>query len=153
MRCLFCAKGDTRVVDTRETDEAEVTRRRRECSSCNKRFTTYERAEGGELVVIKKDQSRQQFDRSKLLGGLRKACEKRPISLEQLQEICVDIESRLRHKHGPEVSSSLIGQMVVDRLRMLDNVAYIRFASVYREFQDVESFQREVNQLLKLKKE
>ena len=153
MRCPFCAKGDTRVIDTRETAEADVTRRRRECLDCEKRFTTYERGEGVELVVVKKDNTRQQFDRQKLLSGLVKACEKRPIPIDRLQEVADEIETFVRGRFGPEVQSKEIGSVVMDRLKRLDKVAYIRFASVYREFQDVESFQREVNQLLKAKQD
>lgn len=146
MKCPFCSSKETRVVETRETGE-EVTRRRRHCLKCNKRFTTYEKLENLNLRVIKKDGTREFFDKEKLRRGLLKACEKRPVSSEEIDKIADDIEKILRNKHSPEVKSSVIGNLVMKQLKRLDSVAYIRFASVYRAFQDIGEFEKEVRLL------
>ncbi len=149
MRCPFCAHPESRVLDSRPADEGATIRRRRECVSCAKRFTTYERIEEAPLLVVKKDSSRELFDRNKLLNGLIKACEKRPISVERLERLVVEIEKELRNKMESEVNSSVIGEMVMNWLRDEDEVAYVRFASVYREFQDIDSFREELEKFLK----
>ena len=150
MRCPFCAHSKTRVTETRETSE-EVTRRRRECLKCKKRFTTYERVELA-LMVIKKNGFRESFDRQKVRIGLLKACEKRPISQERINACADDIEVKLRKKGRSEVSSREIGELIMKLLKRLDKVAYVRFASVYREFTDLSSFQEELKSLMKKKK-
>ena len=149
MKCPYCCIEETRVVDKRETETGLTTRRRRECLACKKRFTTYERIESVMLVVIKKDGTREQFDRSKIEKGILKACEKRPVSAEQIKDIVSDIESHLRNKESIEVPSSLIGRMVMSRLKKIDKVAYIRFASVYKDFSEPEEFQEELEKLEK----
>lgn len=146
MKCPFCSSKETKVVETRETGE-EVTRRRRQCLKCNKRFTTYEKLENLNLRVIKKDGTREFFDKEKLRRGLLKACEKRPVSSDEIDRIADDIEQILRNKHSPEVKSSVIGNLVMKQLKRLDSVAYIRFASVYRAFQDIGEFEKEVRLL------
>ena len=152
MKCPFCSSPDSKVLDKRETEGDESTRRRRECLSCQKRFTTYERVELASLVVIKKHGVRQQFDRQKILSGLIKACEKRSVSVEQLEKITDEIESELRSIGTSEISSITIGEKVMEKLKKLDEIAYIRFASVYREFADLTSFEKELKTLLKKKK-
>ncbi len=137
MRCSFCKEGESRVLDSRALDNGFTIRRRRECTSCSRRFTTYERVENVPLWVIKKDGRREIFNRDKLLTGMMKACEKRPTTLETLSGMVDEIELTLRNQPGPEIPSMAIGQMVMEHLLKLDKVAYIRFASVYREFQDV----------------
>ena len=146
MRCPFCSSKETRVVETRETGE-EVTRRRRQCLNCNKRFTTYERLENLNLRVIKKNGTREFFDKEKLRNGILKACEKRPVSNDEIDRVVDDIERILRNKHSPEVKSNIIGNLVIRYLKKLDSVAYIRFASVYRAFQDIGEFEKEVRLL------
>lgn len=153
MRCPYCHSDDSKVVDSRPTEEGNAIRRRRECIACSKRFTTYERIEEIPLMVIKKDGNVQAFDRSKLLSGLIKSCEKRPVSLSQLEELADDIERQLQNNMVREVASEEIGNMVMERLKTLDEVAYVRFASVYRQFRDVESFMRELENLARDKKE
>lgn len=148
MKCPYC-KQDTKVVDKREAGEPEVTRRRRECLKCQRRFTTYERVEEIDLMVVKKDGSRERFDRKKLITGVMHACEKRPVPVEKIEGIADSIEVELRKRDVKEVPSKKIGEMVIRRLRSLDKVAYIRFASVYREFEDVEKFEEEVKKLIK----
>ena len=148
MKCPFCDAPDTAVIETRETGE-DTTRRRRECASCERRFTTYERVELKPLRVVKKDGSRTLFDRVKLKRGLIVACEKRPVTDEQIEEAVADIERRLRVGDSDEVPSKQIGELVMRKLKKLDKVAYIRFASVYREFADLEDFEREVKILQK----
>ena len=143
MKCPFCSNADTNVIETRESAE-ETTRRRRECPGCSRRFTTYERLEHKPLRVIKKDGSRELFDRSKVKGGIIHACEKRPISDEQIEQATQEVEARLRGNDTDEVPTKMIGDLVMRKLKKLDKVAYIRFASVYREFKDVESFEKEV---------
>jgi transcriptional repressor NrdR len=140
MKCPYCNSQKTKVVDKRELRESSVTRRRRECLECKKRFTTYERIETVMLTVVKKDGSKEVFDRSKIERGILKASEKRPITPEQIMEMSSEIETMLLNKDTTEISSSLIGRMVMSRLKKLDTVAYIRFASVYKEFKDPEDF-------------
>ncbi len=149
MRCPFCRFSDSRVLDSRPTVEGDSIRRRRECGGCGKRFTTYEKVDGLLLVVVKKDGRRETFDRQKLMLGLIKACQKRPVSTEKLEAIVDTIERDLRNLMEPEVKSEYIGELVMKELRGLDEVAYVRFASVYREFRDAESFMQELTDLLK----
>lgn len=148
MRCPFCAANNDRVIDSRTSGDAYVIRRRRECLECGRRFTTYEKVEEPTLHVIKKDGSRVPFDRARVMGGLLKACEKRPVSLERLEETVNRIESQLNESFDKEVSARFIGQLVMNELRELDHVAYVRFASVYREFKDVNEFLEELKPLL-----
>ena len=148
MRCPFCGFEESKVIDSRPTDEGERIRRRRECLQCGKRFTTYEVIETVPVVVIKKDKSRETFDRNKLLNGLLRACEKRPVSLDTLEKIVDDIETKLQNSLDREVPSSQIGTYAMDRLKEVDEVAYIRFASVYRQFKDI-SFMDELDKLIK----
>ncbi|MFH1210501.1 MAG: transcriptional regulator NrdR [archaeon] len=150
MRCPFCSSVELKVVDKRPTPLNDAIRRRRECISCSKRFTTYERIENISIAVIKKDGRREPFDRSKVRGGIVRACEKRPISLQQIEKIVDEIEYKLRRMKGVEIPSRLIGELVIRKLRGLDKVAYIRFASVYKEFDDPKSFEKEIK-LLKTK--
>ena len=147
MKCPYCGRLETKVVDKRETENDVVTRRRRECLSCSKRFTTYERIESVALIVIKKDGRREQFDRAKIEKGILKASEKRSISANTVKEIVSDIELFLRNKDTTEIPSYLIGRLVMSRLKKLDKVAYIRFASVYKDFTDPEEFQKELKRL------
>ncbi|NLW24352.1 MAG: transcriptional regulator NrdR [Clostridia bacterium] len=149
MRCPFCGYGDSKVLDTRSTDDGNSIRRRRECVQCGKRFTTYEKIEDVPLIVVKKDGKRQVFDNTKILNGLIKACEKRPVSLNQLEAVVNEIEKELKNRMDKEVSSSLIGELVMDKLKVLDEVAYVRFASVYREFKDISTFIKEIENLLR----
>jgi len=149
MRCPFCSSRDTRVIDKRDADDVAMTRRRRECQQCNARFTTYERAEMSTLMIVKKDGRRQPFSRDKLKASIQTACTKRPISAETIERMVDQIESALRKRDGLEVQSSVVGDHVIDRLRALDQVAYIRFASVYRAFADISSFEDELRKLIK----
>jgi len=149
MRCPYCGFLESKVIDSRESKKGMSIRRRRECLSCQKRFTTYERVEEIPYMVVKKDGSRQPFDSQKLLRGMMKACEKRPIQISQLEEIVEEVESILQERPDKEIESSEIGQMVMERLKALDKVAYIRFASVYREFKDVVEFKHVLENLLK----
>lgn len=149
MRCPFCGYDDSKVLDTRSTDDGNSIRRRRECTQCGKRFTTYEKIEDVPLIVVKKDGKRQVFDNTKILNGLIKACEKRPVSLNQLEAVVNEIEKELKNRMDKEVSSSLIGELVMDKLKVLDEVAYVRFASVYREFKDISTFIMEIENLLR----
>ncbi|MDP4012181.1 MAG: transcriptional regulator NrdR [Candidatus Nanoarchaeia archaeon] len=147
MRCPYCKSEETSVVDSRDTEENAI-RRRRQCEKCDKRFTSYEHIELSNLSIIKKDETRQEFDREKLKRGLLKACEKRPVSTEAIENAVNEIESTLRKKEETEVNSKIIGELVMKKLQKLDKVAYIRFASVYKEFTDVEAFQEEIKKLL-----
>ena len=147
MKCPYCRHPDSRVVDSRVSEEGSAVRRRRECSECSRRFTTFEHAEETRLYVIKKDGRRESFDRAKLLAGLTRACEKRPISREQIEALAEDVERRLRDRLSEEVPSGDIGDLIMQRLRRLDEVAYVRFASVYKAFTDADSFVREVRTL------
>lgn len=149
MKCPFCSYSDSRVLESRPTEEGSAIRRRRECLSCRERFTTYERVETVPLMVIKKDGTRQEFDRSKILQGVIKACEKRPVPLARLEQMVSDIEQRLRNSMEQEVSSKTIGEMVMNELKQIDQVAYVRFASVYRQFKDIQSFLEELQTLLR----
>ena len=151
MRCVFCGNLESKVIDSRSADDGSSIRRRRECLNCGKRFTTYEKVEGIPLIVVKKDKTRQQFDREKLLTGLLRACEKRPISLEQLEQIIDEIEANIQNSLKREISSVEIGEMVMTRLKEIDEVAYVRFASVYRQFKDVNTFMDELKKILKEK--
>jgi transcriptional repressor NrdR len=147
MRCPYCNFGETKVIETREAEDSDVTRRRRECLKCNKRFTTYERTEMIELRVIKKNGDIAVFDRNKVLNGILKACEKRPIKLDKIEKITEEIESELRKKESIEIPTNEIGEMIMDKLKEIDHVAYIRFASVYRDFADIRSFEKELKSL------
>jgi transcriptional repressor NrdR len=149
MRCPFCSSRDTRVLDKRDAEDVAMTRRRRECQQCNGRFTTYERPEMSPLMIVKKDGRRQPFDRAKLRSSIQTACTKRPISAETIERMVDQIERALRNRDGLEVQSSVVGDHVIDRLRALDQVAYIRFASVYRAFADISSFEDELRKLVK----
>lgn len=151
MRCPFCGTSDSRVLDSRPSEEGNAVRRRRECGECGKRFTTYERVDELPLIVVKKDGRREHFERQKLLAGLTTACQKRPIATHLLEQMVGDIERDLRNTADREVSSRAIGEQVMLRLRNLDEVAYVRFASVYHEFRDVQGFTQEIEQLLKKK--
>ena len=153
MKCPYCSYGESRVIDSRPTDEGERIRRRRECLKCGKRFTTYEVIETVPVVVIKKDRSRETFDRNKLLNGLLRACEKRPVSLDTLESVVDEIQNTLQNSLEREVPSSRIGEYAMDRLKDIDEVAYVRFASVYRQFKDVHSFMEELSRLIQTKKE
>lgn len=151
MKCPFCGYLDSKVVDSRPAEDGASIRRRRECLSCHKRFTTFEVMETLPVVVIKKDGSRQSFDRSKLLNGMIRACEKRPVPFETLEKIVDEIEQNLQNEMNREVPSEQIGEMVMDRLKEVDEVAYVRFASVYRQFKDISTFMSELNKLLQEK--
>ena len=148
MKCPYCSHLESKVVDSRPSDEGVSIRRRRECLECHKRFTTYETMESLPLVVIKRDGSRQTFDKSKLLNGMIRACEKRPVSFETLDNIAVEIEQNLQNKMEREISSVEIGEQVMKKLKEVDEVAYVRFASVYRQFKDISTFMTELNKLL-----
>lgn len=147
MRCPYCDQNDDRVVDSRESKDGGTIRRRRECLACGRRFTSYEQIEDIPYMVVKNDGSREEFDRRKLLSGLRKACEKRPVSAKQLDAVVDDIESDLHDREEREMSTREIGERVMKALRELDQVAYVRFASVYRRFDDVDSFVQELQEL------
>jgi transcriptional repressor NrdR len=151
MKCPFCNHSESKVIDSRESKKGLSIRRRRECISCKKRFTTYEKIEEIPYMVVKKDGSRQPFDSQKLLRGLLKACEKRPIPVRKLEEIVEEIENKVQERPDKEIKASEIGQFVMDKLKELDKVAYVRFASVYREFKDVVEFKHELENLLKEK--
>ena len=151
MRCPFCAHDEDKVIDSRPSDEGFAIRRRRECISCNARFTTYEKVENLPLVVIKKDGTRQPFDRDKLISGILKACEKRPVTTTQVENLVNSIESQSQNSLKREIMSREIGEMVMERLKLIDEVAYVRFASVYRQFKDVNSFLEELNEMLNRK--
>ena len=148
MKCPFCASSDDRVVDSRESREGEVIRRRRECVSCGRRFTSYETIEEIPYMVVKNDSRREPFDRKKLRAGLVKACEKRPVAAARLDAIVDEIETRLHETEEREMPTSHIGALVMERLRELDKVAYVRFASVYRKFEDVDEFLHELKSLI-----
>lgn len=148
MRCPACQFNGTRVVDSRPVDDNKEIRRRRECESCSYRFTTFERIEETPLIVVKKDGSREEFSREKILRGLIRACEKRPVPLHRLEEIVIDIEKSLRRIGNSEVHSDAVGEMVMDHLAKIDEVAYVRFASVYRQFKDINVFIQEIKEIL-----
>ncbi|MCX8175407.1 MAG: transcriptional regulator NrdR [Candidatus Micrarchaeota archaeon] len=150
MKCPFCQHEESDVVDTRDTEDGRI-RRRRECAKCGRRFTTYEEVEKEELFVIKKDGRRERFDRHKLLVGIQKACEKRPVSIAQIEEMANWVEGKIRKEDEKEVKSEKIGELVMERLKKVDEVAYIRFASVYRSFADLESFEEALKNLKRKK--
>ena len=152
MKCPFCAHAEDKVIDSRESREGELIRRRRECLACGRRFTTYEKIDEIPYMVVKKDGRREKFDRQKVLSGLLKASEKRPISMSKLAGIIDDVESRLAETPDRELATTEIGEMLMDQLRALDKIAYVRFASVYRDFQDVEAFLDEVSGLMRHKR-
>ena len=151
MKCPFCAFEESKVIDSRPTDEGERIRRRRECLKCGKRFTTYEIIESVPIFVIKKDKSREAFDRNKLLGGMMRACEKRQVTIETLEKAVDEIEANLQNSLDREVTSIHIGELAMDKLKDIDEVAYVRFASVYRHFRDINAFMDELSTLLKTK--
>ena len=148
MKCPYCGFIESKVIDSRPTDESSSIRRRRECLKCQKRFTTYEKLESISLVVIKKDQSRQQYDRDKVLKGIITACEKRPVSLADMEKIADDVESELYQSMTREIESTTIGEKVMERLKNLDEVAYVRFASVYKRFENLDTFMKELQELI-----
>lgn len=148
MKCPYCGFSESKVIDSRPTEENNAIRRRRECLKCQKRFTTYEKLEEISLVVIKKDQSRQQYDRNKILKGIITACEKRPISLSQMEKVADDIEGELYQSMEREIDSTRIGEKVMEKLKVLDEVAYVRFASVYKRFEDIHTFMDELKGLI-----
>ena len=152
MKCPYCGYKEDKVVDSRATAEESAVRRRRECLKCGKRFTTYEYIEEVSLMVIKKDGRREPFDRKKVLSGIIKACEKRPISMEKMEDIVIQIERAIQKKSDREVLASRIGELVMERLKTLDDVAYVRFASVYRQFKDVGQFMVELKDILNKEK-
>jgi len=152
MNCPFCGYKEDKVVDSRATSEKSAIRRRRECLKCGKRFTTYEYIEEVSLMVIKKDSRREAFDRKKLLSGVMRACEKRPISVDKMEELVTQVERQIQKKSDREVASSKIGELVISRLKQLDDVAYVRFASVYRQFKDVGQFMEELKYMLNKEK-
>ncbi len=148
MKCPFCGYSESKVIDSRPTDEGARIRRRRECMNCTKRFTTYEIIESVPIIVVKKDKSREPFDRAKLFNGLLRACEKRPVSVETIEKIVDDIETTLQNSLDREVTSIHIGELAMDKLKDTDEVAYVRFASVYRQFKDINTFMDELAKLL-----
>ena len=148
MKCPYCGHPESKVIDSRPADENASIRRRRECLSCARRFTTYETGESLPIVVIKKDGSRQSFDRQKVLRGMIRACEKRPVALAELERIADEIEQELQNSMEREIRTEVIGEKVMERLRKVDQVAYVRFASVYRQFKDIDTFMAELNKLL-----
>ena len=153
MKCPFCDNPDTKVIDSRPTEEGHAIRRRRGCDRCSKRFTTYEKVEETILMVVKKDGKREAFDRNKLLNGLLRACEKRPVSIETLERIVDEIETLLQNSLDREVPSHMIGTYAMEKLKTVDEVAYVRFASVYRKFEDIETFMNEIRSMVQNSKE
>ena len=151
MKCPYCGFQDSKVVDSRHSEDGLSIRRRRECQACQKRFTTYETVESLPIVVIKRDNSRQAFDRNKVLNGMLRACEKRPVALAELEAAADEIEQVIQNTLDREVSTTRIGELVMERLKPLDEVAYVRFASVYLQFKDINSFMRELNKILEEK--
>ncbi len=149
MRCLFCGHLESKVIDSRSTEEGTTIRRRRECLECGKRFTTYEKIETIPMIVIKKDGLRETWDRDKVLNGILRACEKRPVTLADIEKLIDDIEAKLYNMLEREVTSERIGEMVMERLKDLDDIAYVRFASVYRQFKDINSFMDELAKIIK----
>ena len=152
MKCCFCGHTESKVIDSRPTDEGASIRRRRECLACGKRFTTYETIETVSVMVVKKDKSREAFDREKLLKGLLRACENRPVPVKQLENLVDEVETTVQNMLEREVTSEAIGEMVMERLKKIDDIAYIRFASVYRQFRDIDSLNEEVSKLISEKK-
>ncbi len=152
MNCPFCGHRQDRVVDSRESREGDVIRRRRQCLKCERRFTTYERIDEVPYIVVKKDGRREKFDRQKVLAGLLKACEKRPVPMAKLAEMVDEVEAKLAERADREMNTTEIGELLMERLRILDKIAYVRFASVYRDFQDVEAFLNELKNLIRQKR-
>lgn len=152
MKCPFCSFKDSKVVDSRACEDGEKIRRRRECNNCGKRFTTYEIIETTPIIVVKRDNSRETFSRSKLISGIMKACEKRPVSVDTIENIVKDIETETQNYLDSEISTQKIGEMVMEKLKNIDEVSYVRFASVYRQFKDINTFIEELNKLLEEKK-
>lgn len=148
MKCPFCGQPESKVIDSRPTDEGTRIRRRRECLECARRFTTYEIVESLPIVVVKKDSSRELFDRDKLFNGMLRACQKRPVSLQELERAVDEIEAQLQNSLEREIPASRIGEYAMEKLRAIDEIAYIRFASVYRQFKDISSFQDEISKLM-----
>lgn len=148
MKCPYCGYEESKVIDSRPADEGERIRRRRECLSCAKRFTTHEVIETVPIIVVKRDKSREVFDRNKLTGGILRACEKRPVSISQIEKVVDSIETQLQSSLDREVTSGKIGELAMDQLKNIDEVAYVRFASVYRQFKDINTFMDELNKLL-----
>lgn len=148
MKCPFCGEDSTRVIDSRPADDNSSIRRRRECDECGKRFTTYEKVETIPLIVIKKDNNREQYDRSKIEAGILRACHKRPVSVNQINQLIDEVETEIFNREEKEIPSSVIGEIVMDKLKDLEAVAYVRFASVYREFKDVNTFMSELKKML-----
>ena len=148
MKCPYCGDQDSKVIDSRHSEDGASIRRRRECLACQKRFTTYETVESLPIIVVKKDGSRQSFDRTKILNGMVRACEKRPVSMAEMEAAVTDIEQVMQNSLEREISSSEIGELVMERLKPLDEVAYVRVASVYRQFKDINSFMQELNKIL-----
>jgi len=148
MKCPYCGYQESKVVDSRHSDDATSIRRRRECLSCQKRFTTYETVESLPIVVVKKDNSREPFDRNKILRGIVRSCEKRPVSMADIEAVVADIEQIVQNTLEREVSTDMIGELVMERIKPLDEVAYVRFASVYRQFKDIDNFMQELTKLL-----
>lgn len=144
MKCPYCHSNNTRVLDSRATEDDTAIRRRRLCEDCDKRFSTYERYEDNTIMVIKKDETRESFNPSKIISGVVKSCQKRPVSMDQIEEVAKNVEVKINHTGKKEVTSTYIGELVMDELKDLDPVAYVRFASVYREFKDVDSFYEEI---------
>lgn len=149
MKCPYCGEENTKVIDSRPAEENNAIRRRRQCEKCGKRFTTYEKVESIPLIIIKKGNIREQYDRGKIEAGILRSCHKRPVSYEQINSAVEDIENAIFNMEQKEISSTIIGEMVMERLKKLDQVAYVRFASVYREFKDVNTFMEELTKLLK----
>ncbi len=148
MKCPFCENEDTKVIDSRHTEDGHAIRRRRECDACGKRFTTYENIEEMILMVIKKDGSREAFDRNKITNGIIKACEKRPVPMAEIESLVDEIERGLNNMMEKEIASAFIGELIMERLQKLDEVAYVRFASVYRQFTDIHTFLAEIEKML-----
>lgn len=148
MKCPFCGWNESKVVDSRPSDEYAVIRRRRECEKCSKRFTTYEKIEEIPLVIVKRDGRREVFQREKIVNGVLRACQKRPISIKEIEEIVDSVEKELQNTMEKEIDSKKIGEMVMSRLKKLDDVAYVRFASVYKQFKDINTFMEELNKLM-----
>lgn len=151
MRCPFCSFEESKVVDSRSTDDNTTIRRRRECLKCNKRYTTYEKVEDIPILVVKRDSTRENFNKEKIINGLIRACQKRPVSRMQIEELAEDIEKTISNKMITEVNSKVIGEMVMERLKEVDEISYVRFASVYREFKDINTFLEEIKSLVSKK--
>ncbi len=151
MRCPFCSFDESKVVDSRSTDDNTTIRRRRECLSCSKRYTTYEKVEDIPILVVKRDSTRENFNKEKIINGLIRACQKRPVSRKQIEDLAEDIEKTISNKMITEVNSKLIGEMVMERLKNVDEISYVRFASVYREFKDINTFLEEIKSLVSKK--